>query len=347
MATQLHSALLDVTFDQLRTLLTIRQTGSPRKAALALDREQSSVQKQLNTLNGYFQAICGEPLAIKRSRGRDYDFTLSCERVVELASTMLDTWATAIEERRAELGRRLVIGTTTFTLPILGQVWSAVREALPHYTELKVVHVKTKDFWKTLDDRAVDLLIGAKVVGSAKEPVKLPYDFLEWHRDKLLLLTNYTPAELSGASISPTELQQYPLILPDGGIIVDCIARWFGPEFRSKLNIISLTHDIYYEIALLRLEIVRGFVLAIASVADTAEASTAQLLGHPSGESLRVLRRINLDSGFEPLEVVGGVFARKGERERLEREDRNHPLAVFWRAFKEGRPAGAAAGDLK
>src|SRR6266540_2666886 len=44
-------SLLELTFDQLRTLLLVRHTGSALRAAQQLGREQSSVQKQLDTLN--------------------------------------------------------------------------------------------------------------------------------------------------------------------------------------------------------------------------------------------------------------------------------------------------------
>ena len=43
----LSPELLHLTFDQLRTLIFLRSKGSALKAALALRRDQSSVQKQL------------------------------------------------------------------------------------------------------------------------------------------------------------------------------------------------------------------------------------------------------------------------------------------------------------
>lgn len=43
--------LLETTFDQLRTLVLVAETGSALSAARVLGREQSSVQKQLDTLN--------------------------------------------------------------------------------------------------------------------------------------------------------------------------------------------------------------------------------------------------------------------------------------------------------
>ncbi len=58
--------LLDVTLDQLRTLLAVREAGSPLAAARILGREHSSVRKQVDTLNHAFQQICGEALVVKQ-----------------------------------------------------------------------------------------------------------------------------------------------------------------------------------------------------------------------------------------------------------------------------------------
>ena len=55
----LPTPLLDATFDQLRTLTVVYETGSALRAARVLEREQSSVQKQLDTLNRMFQRMCG------------------------------------------------------------------------------------------------------------------------------------------------------------------------------------------------------------------------------------------------------------------------------------------------
>ena len=66
--------LLDTTFDQLRTLLVVAETGSALQAARILGREQSSVQKQLDTLNRNFQQMCGELLVLRQGRGQPFLF---------------------------------------------------------------------------------------------------------------------------------------------------------------------------------------------------------------------------------------------------------------------------------
>src|SRR5258708_26901094 len=68
-------SLLDVTLDQLRTLLAVREAGSPLLASRMLGREHSSVRKQLDALDRTFQQLCGETLVVKHGRGQDYLFT--------------------------------------------------------------------------------------------------------------------------------------------------------------------------------------------------------------------------------------------------------------------------------
>src|SRR2546429_8089613 len=56
----LDRLLADITLDQLRTLVLVREAGSALKASHALGREQSSIQKQLDALNRQFERACGE-----------------------------------------------------------------------------------------------------------------------------------------------------------------------------------------------------------------------------------------------------------------------------------------------
>jgi DNA-binding transcriptional LysR family regulator len=54
--------MLDVSLDQLRTLAVVHATGTAQRAARALGREQSSVQKQLDHLNKAAVRLVGEAL---------------------------------------------------------------------------------------------------------------------------------------------------------------------------------------------------------------------------------------------------------------------------------------------
>ena len=112
--------LLDVTLDQLRTLLAVREAGSPLAAARILGREHSSVRKQVDTLNHAFQQICGEALVVKQGRGQDYLFTPTGEAMTQIAAGMFTSWLTGITERRRRLGATVTVATTEFTVQLPG-----------------------------------------------------------------------------------------------------------------------------------------------------------------------------------------------------------------------------------
>jgi hypothetical protein len=189
--------LLEFTFDQLRTLIVVKEADSANGAARILGREQSSVQKQIDTLNRGFQRMCGEQLAIRQGRGQPFRFTPTGTAVAEQARVMLADWQARVNDARRRIGKTLAIGTTEFTLPFVGKVWQRVcDEFAAREIELNVQHVRTKDSFARLDAREIDLLCGgfASIAGAGDVPGD--YDFLQWKRDGMVLLTNLPKREL-------------------------------------------------------------------------------------------------------------------------------------------------------
>lgn|GEM_PF-2395429 len=327
------SGLLETTFDQLRTLVLVAETGSALSAARVLSREQSSVQKQLDTLNRSFRQMCGEQLVIKQGRGKRFLFTPSGWQFVELARTTLDRWQTSINGARRRLGQTISVGTTEFTLDFLSRVWQRVsNEFQSREIELKIVHVRTKDSFTRLDTKEVDLMRGgfASAAGSLEVPSQ--YDFLEWHREGLALLTNLPQRELAVNAVGREKLPSVPIVIPSGGVIVDFLSRWYGGGFRNKLTIVTTIDDIYYGLALLRSGMVYGCM--IVSKAIGRAAVEGRLPGGPG------FRLVAFAEDFDPmLELVTGVFARKGEREQYAPA---HPLNLLWNAFDEEVRSGTA-----
>ncbi|WP_435126207.1 LysR family transcriptional regulator [Actinacidiphila sp. bgisy144] len=119
--------LLDLTWDQLRTLIVVQETGTALAAARMLGREQSSVQKQLDILNRNFQSLTGELLVVKQGRGQDFLFTPTGLEVAERARATFADWLQGIAASRRRLGSTLTVGTTEFTLGFLGRVWEGSR----------------------------------------------------------------------------------------------------------------------------------------------------------------------------------------------------------------------------
>lgn len=333
----LPEELLSLTFDQLRTLLFVAHEGSPRKAALALGRDQSSVVKQTELLNEAFQKLCGEPLAIKRGRGEDYAFTQTCNEVASLVERLLDDWTAYLERRRREVGQRLVIATTTFTLRILSQLWDEVAVRVARRTDLEVTQIRTKGFWDSLRDRSVDLVIGAIVIEQNKQPQPVDYDFLEWSREEFCLLTNLSPRAFPGRSIAWDELRRYPLILPEAGVIIDAIRVWYGDDYQHKLRLAPPILDVHYARELLLTGTVEGFMVSTRTVATHLEGNTPTVDSNNvdiQHTTRAILRPIDLGAGFQQLALVSGLFGRKGERALYESLDKLHPLVLFWEVFE-------------
>jgi DNA-binding transcriptional LysR family regulator len=316
--------LFDITLDQLRTLLALRESGSPLRAAALLSREHSSVRKQLAALNRTFQAACGEAVVVKQGRGQDYLFTPTGQMAAEIAAGMFGDWLAGITERRRRLGTVVTVATTEFTVDFLARVWPAVEaEFTRREIELNIVHVRTRDFWTQLETKNVDLICGSVPTTPGADPALDPYDVIEWLREDLALVTNLSVRELPVDSVAQDRLPGIPLLAPAAGLIADFLRRWYGHDFHTRLHIVAEIDSIYYGLALLRSRLVHG---ALISTSAAAEAAVEGRL--PGGPGLRL---IPLASGFDPpLQILAGIFARKGER-ALYHPD--HPLNLLWEAF--------------
>jgi DNA-binding transcriptional LysR family regulator len=324
--------LLELTFDQLRTLVVVQEADSANGAARILGREQSSVQKQIDTLNRSFQRMCGELLAVRQGRGQPFRFTPTGTAVAQQARAMLEDWQMRVNDARRRIGKTLTVGTTEFTLPFVGKVWQRVcDEFAAQEIELNVQHVRTKDSFVRLDAREIDLLCGGFASISGAGDVPGDYEFLQWRRDGLVLLTNLPKRELPVLAVSVDRLPMVPLIVPStGGVIVDFLRRWYGGDFRNKLNIVAAIDDIYYGLALMRSKMAYGCMLTSTGIAHAAV--DGRLPGGPD------LRLVDLGADFHPvMELVTGTFARRGERSAF---DTSHPLNLLWQAFADEVASG-------
>ncbi|MFI0448618.1 LysR family transcriptional regulator [Actinomadura sp. 6N118] len=318
--------LLDTTFDQLRTLLVVHETGSALRAARVLGREQSSVQKQLDTLNRNYQAMCGEVLTLRQGRGKDYLFTPTGEEAVQLARVAVAQWTDAVNWSRRRLGRMLTVGTTEFTLPIISRSWERVSEEFRQQeVEFKVVHVRTKDLWSRLETRQVDLICGS-IVSTADGDHRLrDYDVIEFARGAPILLTNLTPADLPDDPVPTSRLAEVPLVVPPAGLVADFLACWYGPNFRDRLDVVADIDDIHYGLSLLRSGFVRGCMVVTESI--------GRRMGGPGEPDEVPLRSLRLYDDLEPkAEIMTGAFVHRAD---LQRYAVGHPLNRLWNAVRD------------
>ncbi|GAA2810651.1 LysR family transcriptional regulator [Saccharopolyspora taberi] len=318
------AALLDTTMDQLRTLVVVYEEGTALRAARALGREQSSVQKQLDTLNRNFRELCGEQLVLKQGRGKDVLFTGSGKAFVEIARKTLDDWLDGVDESRRLLGETITVGTTRFTLGFLANAAEHISDEFHQRgVELKIVHLRTRDLLSALRDKQVDLVCGSALTHSGPDEGLLPYDVMEWRRSGLTLVTNLPESPLLGNSLGARELPTLPLVIPSSGLISGFLRGWFGPEFRSKLDIAAEIDDVRYGFELLRSDLLHACMLVTQGIGEAADDGRM-----PEGQGLRTVELVN---DLEPkLEVLVGAFTRRGERESYTPD---HPLNRLWDAL--------------
>ncbi|MGY6658678.1 LysR family transcriptional regulator [Amycolatopsis sp. TRM77291] len=327
--------LLNVSLDQLRTLAVVHTTGTAARAARVLGREQSAVQKQLDTLNKAATRLVGEALVVKQGRGKDFLFTPSGEEAVALARKTLLSWTDSLHHARRRVGSTITFGTTEFTVQFLGAVWPTLRDDFERRgVQLNIEHVRTRDLWRKLDGKKVDLVCGSLAAEPGRPPT-LDYDFLEWHRERVALLTNLTTRELPSTPVTADRLPGLPLLAPTAGLLSQFLSRWYGPGYRGTLCVIADIDSLNYGLNLLTSQLLHGCLLTTDRVADAA------LEGRLPGQGLR---KIDLADDYQPqLEIVTGIFARQGERDRYAGD---HPLNQLWNAFRDASPARAVPAAL-
>lgn len=276
-----------------------------------------------------FERTCGEVLTRKQGRGRDFLLTPTAESIASWSESVLSKLLGALDEASQRLGRTLRVGTTEFTLGYFAAVWPTVSERLLALdVDLRLIHVRTRHFWQMLEENQVDVLCGGILAVSGRPVIHEQYDFLQFSQDSLALLTNMSPDELPvTVPVTPKRLRQLPLVVPESGIIVEFAKHWYGSDYKQQLRIAAEVDDIYYGLALLRLNLVRGVMLILESISDGV------IRGALPGGVGPDLRKVSLASSFSPpLALVSGVVMRKGDRERYSAD---HPLNVLWVAFEE------------
>jgi hypothetical protein len=293
------------------------------------------VQKQLDNLNKAATRLAGEALVVKQGRGKDFLFTPSGEEVVVLAKQTLLAATDSVHRSRRRVGSTVTFGTTEFTVQFLGAVWPGLRADFERRgVHLNIEHVRTRDLWRKLDAKKVDLVCGSFAAEPGRPPT-LEYDFLEWHRERVALLTNLTARELPDIPVIAASLPDLPLLAPTAGLLSQFLNRWYGPDYRGVLHVIADIDSLNYGLNLLTSELLHGCLLTTERVADAA------LDGRLPG---RGLRKIDLGDDYLPsLEIVTGIFARKGDRDRYAPD---HPLNLLWNAFVAVTPARTVPAAL-
>lgn len=319
------AALLDTTLDQMRTLVAVHVAGTALGAARILQREQSSVQKQLDTLNRTFLSLCGEPLVLKQGRGRDVLFTDTGEALVEMAHTTLGDWADRIHDCRIRVDRTLTVGATRYTLGVMADACADIASELARAgVELKVEHVRTRDLLAKLRGKEVDVVCGSLATRTGTNPALDDCAVLEMARGGLYLLTNLPADMVPDRPLPASALADLPLLVPNSGLINDVLRGWFGPDHRDRLTVAAEIDAVPFGLELLGSRLpVDGGMLVTRGLAEAV--ADGRVVG---GSGLRSVEIV--DDTASGMEVMVGVFARRTDRENLPGD---HPLNLLWHAL--------------
>jgi len=331
------SGLLDTTMDQLRTLLAVYEEGTALGAARRLGREQSSIQKQLDTMNRKLGDHCGEPLLRKRGRGERVQFTRTGEELVRLARGTLDGWREGLDSARRRRGRSLRVGSTRYTL---GYLLNAVEQVNDRFTregvELTMAHVRSGTLLDKLRSHELDLVCGsilvsasagaAETTAAAEHDVRLTgYEVMEWRRGGFCLVTNQPDAELpsegrqGGRRVGVRSLPRLPLVVSSDGLIPNVLRGWFGPEYRRRMRIAAEIDSAHYGFELLSSRVLYGSMLVTQGIGEAIAEGRL-----PEAQGLRTLPLAE-DMGTNQRVLVGAF--RRSEPENL---DPDHPVSLLW-----------------
>ena len=320
---QLEDALLQLTFDQLRTVVVLGKKKSALRAATELGRDQSSVQKQLETLNKRFEQLCGEAVARPTRRGRDLEFTRTGEWLIALADSLLAEWHAELQAHRLHLGNTIAVGATPFILDFLPKAWNRMVRTLERDgVELSVRHVHTSEVRRALEDKSLDLVLGGVLLDRGSETIESDeYDFLPWNRQPFVVLSNYPRSEFPGPKATPEDLRKLTLLRPENGIIHEFMIRWYGAEYERRLDVFPVSGDVLFKLSLLRSNSVRAWIPVPEYLVKSPERYGRGLIKLPLHAP-----------DFPDLHVVAGVLMRRHDRGALSEQ---HPLNVIWKLFED------------
>jgi DNA-binding transcriptional LysR family regulator len=353
--------------DQLRTLLAVHEEGTALGAARRLGREQSSIQKQLDTMNRKLGEHCGEPLLRKRGRGERVQFTRTGEELATLARGTLDGWREGLDAARRRRGRSVRVGSTRYTL---GYLLNAVEQVNDRFTqdgvELTMAHVRSGTLLEKLRSHELDLVCGSILVSASAGAAETraaadpdarfaEYDVMEWRRGGFCLATNQPDDDLppdsrSGSrGVSVRSIPRLPLVVSSDGLIPDVLRGWFGPEYRRRMRISAEIDSAHYGFELLNSRVLYGSMLVTQGIGEAIAEGRL-----PEAQGLRTLPLIE-DMG-PGQRVLVGAFRRRDP----EGHSPGHPVSLLWEelarrharireeeeraARREAEPAAVSAG---
>lgn len=321
---EFSEAFQRMTIDQMITLIDLYEMKHTRVVAKHRSRDQSSVLKQLATLNATFTDLCGERLVnINASRGKPVDFTPTGEKVVNLVKKFLEDSIRTIDETRRELGKKLTAASTTGMLNVIARVWPKWQEKARRTFDLHLKQIRTYEVASYLREGKADLVFAGIIIHPDMEHYYEDFQFLEWSRSKVVLLSNHTQLPTDPVKLDDIVDGKVRMILPKHGIIKDLAELIFREENLQKVNVAAWIDDLYFGIGLLRNNIYQACMLALEPAADRFIKEQTESDGIP-------FYKYEIE-GMQDISIASGLFRRKD----AEQYASSHPVSICWQIFKE------------
>jgi DNA-binding transcriptional LysR family regulator len=316
--------LLSLTLDQLSTFSAICERESIRQTALAIGRDQSSVEKQLQTMERNFERVTNEKLVLRsEKRGTKIHLTRSGTSVRELAQdVLLLAMDTATHLRKLQQNYTIRIGLGTWMLPFLIAIQEQIAKTFEH-SGVKLIpdlqHFQPSDIQTILQrDKCLDFCM-AIVMAKAGEPAVMQdgLEFAEWRRDELVLLSNW---KVPGGTLAVSDLtkKRIPLIMPKSGIVPEFVSHLV--DDLQALNVVQYCNDGNFALDLLRLGPQDCGIVCGEYVVKHAKSL-------PPGKNLYETRFKG-----SKIQLCIGLMQREGASRGY---PESHPVRMFWDTFVE------------
>jgi len=324
----LSEAFLRTTVDQLITLVDLHELSHTHEVAKRRNRDQSSILKQLATLNASFAEECGERLVnAKTGRGKPVQFTETGVQVVELARSFLKKSEDTFEDTRSRLGEKLTAASTTGMLSAVSAVWPKWKESTRMGFELQIKQIRTYEVKEYLNGSKADLVFAGKINHPKALTQYEDFEFLEWKRSRVVLLSNHTNLPSVSVHLKDIVEKKVLMILPDNGIIKEFAEVVFGEDFR-RLTVAARINDLYFGIDLLKHNVYEAAMLVIEEFADS-------FIREQEGSGNCSFYKYEIPEISE-ITISGVVFRRRDS----ERFSSSHPVNVCWEVFKKEAAEG-------
>lgn len=324
---EIEPELLRLTLDQMRTIVGLYDFRSTRDLAKYLRRDQSSVLKQLETMNDVFVTICGTRLTSDVRRGQPLEFTQTGKTIVELIRRFLGDSRSTVEKIRIDQGKKLTAASTTGNLELIARVWKRWNEEAKGGFELRLKQIRTFQVEEELNSRGSDLVFCGRLEGNGHAlEDHASFEYIEWSAASgLCLLTN---CDAKFDSVTPKEIIQrkLPLILPQAGIVYDYAGSLLHCNLKD-LSPVAWVDDLNFGLGLLKHGLYDAYFFVVDTIADAVlKEQSKATAGSAKGRKL-----IKIQIKESKLHISSGLYRRRDAN----LYPPSHPINVCWNIFRQ------------